>query len=263
MAQAAPPALASDLAGALDPVLMSRRAGINPDDWQQRVLRSGSRRLLLNAARQSGKSTTVATLALHTALYEPKALVLIVSPSERQSGETFRKIVHTYRALGRPVAPTSEGALHLELANGSRVLALPGREETIRSFSGVRLLILDEAARIGDELYRTVRPFLAVSGGRLVALSTPWGKRGWWHMEWTEGGPTWERYEIPAAMCPRIPAAFLEEERASLGPLWFAAEYCCKFTETTAQLFSYDLVHGAITPAVRPFAAQIDWGGAA
>ncbi len=130
LAPAAPPALASDLAGALDPVLMSRRAGIDPDEWQQRVLRSGSRRLLLNAARQSGKSTTVATLALHTALYEPKALVLIVSPSERQSGETFRKIVHVYRALGRPVAPTSEGALHLELANGSRVLALPGREET-------------------------------------------------------------------------------------------------------------------------------------
>ena len=63
------------------------------------------------------------------------------------------------------------------MANGSRLVALPGREETIRSYSGVRLLILDEASRVPDDLYRAVRPMLAVSHGRLVALSTPFGQR--------------------------------------------------------------------------------------
>ena len=35
--------------------------------------------------------------------------------------------------------------------------ALPGREGTIRSYSGVDLLILDEASRVPDDLYRSVR----------------------------------------------------------------------------------------------------------
>jgi hypothetical protein len=93
---------------------------------------------------------------------------------------------------------------------------------------------------------------LAVSGGRLIALSTPWGKRGWWHAEWTEGGPGWERYEIPAARCPRIPPAFLEEERRSMGPLFFASEYACQFVETEDQLFAYADIAAAISAEVEP-----------
>jgi hypothetical protein len=73
----------------------------------------------------------------------------------------------------------------MELANGSRVVCLPGREESIRSFSSVALLIIDEAACVPDDLYRSVRPMLAVSQGRLVCLSTPLGKRGYSFNEWS------------------------------------------------------------------------------
>ncbi len=62
--------IAPDLAAALDPVVLSQRAGIDPDPWQADVLRSASRQMLLNCARQTGKSTTVATLADHLALYD-------------------------------------------------------------------------------------------------------------------------------------------------------------------------------------------------
>jgi len=167
-------ALAADLAMSLDPVRLSQAAGIDPDPWQAAVLRSNAPRLLLNCSRQSGKSTTVAMLAMHTALYDAGALVLIVSPSKRQSEELFRKCLHLYRALGRPAPALSEGALHLELENGSRIVALPGKEDTIRAFSGVTLLAIDEAARVEDDLYRSVRPFLAVSGG----LCWPLGSSG-------------------------------------------------------------------------------------
>ncbi len=257
---AAAPALAADLAMSLDPVRLSQAAGITPDAWQASVLRSSAPRLLLNCSRQSGKSTTVGTLAMHTALYVPHALVLIVSPSKRQSEELFRKCLHLYRALGRPAPALSEGALHLELENGSRIVALPGKEDTIRAFSGVTLLAIDEAARVEDDLYRSVRPFLAVSGGRLVAMSTPFGKRGWWHKEWTEGGPGWERYEVPATECPRIPPEFLAEERRSLGPFWFRQEYECQFSENGEQLFSYEMVTAAITPDVAAWGTRIPWG---
>ncbi|MDQ3175559.1 MAG: hypothetical protein M3Q91_17935, partial [Acidobacteriota bacterium] len=89
------------------------------------------------------------------------------------------------------VAVASESALELEFSNSSRIVALPGKESTIRGFSGVSLLIVDEASRVPDELYQAVRPMLAVSGGDIVLLSTPFGKRGFFHHEWTEGGADW------------------------------------------------------------------------
>src|SRR5450631_762859 len=95
--------LAADLAMCLDPVQFSLAAGIPPDPWQARVLRSTAPRLILNCSRQSGKSTTIATLALHTALYQAAALILLLSPGQRQSGELFRKVTDCYKALGRPV----------------------------------------------------------------------------------------------------------------------------------------------------------------
>jgi len=256
-AVATPPrqALAADLSLALDPVRMARAAGTEPDPWQAQLLRSTSRRLLLNCSRQSGKSLTTGILAMHVALYEPGALVLLLSPGERQSGELFRRCLAVYRALGQPVKARSIGALHLELDNGSRIVALPGKEETTRSFSDVRLLAIDEASRVDDALYKSVRPMLAVSGGRLICMSTPFGKRGFFYESWISD-EAWERYEVPATECPRIPPEFLAEERRVLGPWWFQQEFECQFSETSAQLFSYDALMATVSPDIAPLFAQ-------
>jgi hypothetical protein len=85
-----------------------------------------------------------------------------------------------------------------------------------------------------------------------VALSTPWGRRGWWHEEWIGGGPTWQRVKVTAQECPRIPPEFLQEERRSLGKLFFASEYRCEFVDTIDQMYSYDEVQPAITDEVKP-----------
>ena len=248
----------ADVAMALDPVLLAQRAGITPDPWQQDVLRSTSPRLLLNCCRQSGKSTTTAALAVHQALYVPGSLVLLLSPSQRQSQELFRKCLHVYRAAGRPVPQEAESALRLEIENGSRLVALPGKEATIRGYSGVSLLLLDEASRVDDGLYASVRPMLAVSGGRLVALSTPWGKRGWWYDAW-QSGETWERYEVPATDCPRIHPDFLAEERRVLGDLWYRSEYLCEFSDTVDQVFATDDIQAALSAEVAPLFPLV-WG---
>ncbi len=248
--------IARDLAMSLDAVLLAEAAGIEPDDvWQRAVLRSSAPRTLLNIHRQAGKSLVAALIAVHDALYTPDSLVLILSPSLRQSGLVQRRVTRIYNAVGRPVAATEESALQLTLANGSRVVALPGQEGTVRGYSGVTRLIIDEASRVGDELYYSVRPMLAVSGGRLLAMSTPYGKRGWWHKEYTEGGEGWQRYAVPATACARISPAFLAEERAALGPYWFAQEYENQFMETTDQVFAYDTVMGAFTDDVTPLFA--------
>jgi Phage terminase large subunit len=245
--------VAEDIRRALDPVQLARAAGIAPDPWQVDVLRSTAPRILLNCSRQSGKSTAVACLAVHTALYEPGSLTLLVSRAERQSGELFKKCMAIYRALGRPVPAEAESALQIELESGSRIVALPGKEETIRSYSGVKLLIIDESARVPDTTYYSVRPMLAVSSGRLICLSTPFGDRGWWASAWN-GTEPWERYEIAATMCPRISPAFLEEERRTLGRWFYSQEYECTFEAAQSAAFTRAEVDRAFGQEVEQWA---------
>src|SRR5262245_26817197 len=214
-------AIAADLALALDPVRMAERVGIRPDPWQADLLRSGGRQLILNCARQSGKSTVSSLLVLHEALYRPPALVLLLSPSLRQSSELFRKVKDNLRAIGDAASPVAEeSALRVEFANGSRIVCLPGKEGTIRGFSGVGLLVVDEASRVPDALYYSIRPMLAVSGGRIVLLSTPFGRRGFFFKEWAEGADAWHRTSVTADGCPRIPRAWLAAERRAIGEWW-------------------------------------------
>jgi hypothetical protein len=243
--------LADDLKLALDRVSFAKRLGLEPDPWQEELLRSTSDRVLLNCCRQSGKSTMTAVIALHRALYHPGSLILCLAPALRQSQELFGKVLGFYRDLGRPVSPQGERKLSLELENGSRIVTLPGSEKTIRGFSGTSLLILDEAARVDDELYFAVRPMLAVSGGALMMLSTPYGKRGVFYEEWS-GGEGWERYEVPASRCPRISEEFLDEERACLPPFIYRQEYECSFEETEDQVFTTDMIDRALTDEVKP-----------
>jgi hypothetical protein len=235
--------LVSDLRLALDRVAFAERLGLDLDDWQQQLMASSSPRILMSCSRQSGKSTMAALSALHRALHYPGSLVLCLAPSERQSKELFGKITAFHRRLGMP-PPASDRKLGMHLPNGSRIEALPGTEKTIRGFSGVSLLILDEAARVDDALYYSVRPMLAVSGGSLMMLSSPYGKRGVFFEEWTEG-EGWERYEVPASQCPRISEGFLEAERSSMPEWWYAQEYLCEFRETEDQLFTAEMISSA------------------
>jgi hypothetical protein len=244
-------AITDDLRLALDRVAFSEHLGVRPDVWQTNFLRSSSDRVLLNCSRQSGKSTMSAVVGLHRALYHPGSLVLCLAPALRQSQELFGKVIALYRESGRPITSTAERKLSLELQNGSRLISLPGSEKTIRGFSGAAMLIVDEASRVDNQLYWGVRPMLAVSGGSLVMLSTPFGKRGIFYDEWTSGRG-WERYEVPASQCPRIPESFLEEERGTL-PSWvFRQEYECSFEETEDQVFTTDMIERAVTSEVTP-----------
>src|SRR5690606_6279577 len=136
------------------------------------------------------------------------------------------------------VAVSRLSALQVEFVNGSRIVALPGSEKTVRGYSGVDLLVIDEAARVLDELYYAVRPMLAVSGGEIIALSTPWGKRGWFYDEWSGTSADWHRVRITAHDCPRIAPEFLEEERRTMPPAWFASEYEVEFGDTVNALFT-------------------------
>jgi hypothetical protein len=243
---------------ALDPVQLWRDIyHTEPDDWQAAVLRSDNSRIILNTSRQVGKSTVVSCKALHIGLFTPNSLILLVSRSLRQSSELGRKLFDSYRELGRPVSPDAESKLSLELRNGSRILCLPGSDEgSIRGFSGATCLIIDEAARCPDALFIAVRPMVAVSGGSIFLLSSPFGKRGFFYTTWTEG-EGWLKVEIKAEQCPRLSPAFLRQERRELGPRWFSQEYQATFVEAEGQLFSDEAIDAAFRD-IPPLFPQAD-----
>jgi len=93
---------------------------------------------------------------------------------------------------------------------------------------------------------------LAVSGGKLILMSTPFGKRGHFFEEWQNGGESWERIKITADDCPRIGQDFLNDERRALGEWWYRQEYYCEFSETVDQIFTYDQVTGALSDDLEP-----------
>src|SRR5437016_14147389 len=85
--------LGTDLAHALAAAMFAEdRLGFTPDPWQADLLRSTAMQLIVNVARQTGKSTTTAIKGLHPATYDP-GLVLLVSPSLRPSRQLFRKVI--------------------------------------------------------------------------------------------------------------------------------------------------------------------------
>ncbi len=227
--------------------------GLHADAWQEELLRKRPQRALLCCCRQAGKSTTAAAAAVHEALYSPGSTVLMLAPSQRQSSELLRKVrPFLYQVDGATSTRlNAESSILLELRNGSRIISLPAREDTIRGYSSVALLILDEAAWVADELYQAVRPMLAVSQGRLMALSTPHGQRGWFYSAWSGSGE-WHRTKVPASECARIPAEFLADERRAMSASFFASEYECEFTDAVDSVFYGHDIKAAIDPTLTP-----------
>jgi hypothetical protein len=216
------------------------------------LLRTKPKRALLNCARQSGKSEVVINLALHTALFEPGSLVLLVSASQRQSSELFRRFMLNYAKLKDVPPIKAESVLRAEFGNDSRVLSLPASEKTTRGYSRANLVIIDEAARVPDELFAALRPTLATVDGSLIMLSTPNGQQGEFHRAWFEGGSVWKRVRVPASECPRLSEPFLREERAQLGDALYRQEYDLEFVTDNEAAFPTWLIERAISSDVRP-----------
>lgn len=236
---------------ALDPVELARDVGLDLDPWQARCLRSDSNRILLCCSRQAGKSTTAALRAAHALLFDPPgSLVVIVSPSQRQSQEIFRTLAGLLHRLDTGEVG-DETTLKLETRSGSRCIALPASPTTIRGLSAATLVIVDEAAFVLEDLFSTLSPMLAVRRGRLMALSTPNGTAGWFYDQWTRG-IGWDRYRVTCWDVPRFEKPWLEAERDLIGPLRFSREYEAEFIEDDSALFTAAMIEAALDATIKP-----------
>ena len=209
-----------------------------PDPWQERLLRA-TQNVLLNCSRQAGKSTAASMLVVHRAVSKPGGLALLISPSDRQSGELFRK-VRAFLALVPGVTLLEDNTRSCRLSNGSRIVSLPSSADTIRGFSAVDTLVEDEAAFVDDDLNMAVRPMLAVSKGQLILMSTPNGRKGHFFEAWERGGESWHREKVTCWDVPRIPREFLEEQRRIMGE-FFRQEFECQFMHAaTGRVYEWD-----------------------
>jgi len=243
----------ADPGAALSPVdWIKQKLGITPDDRQAALLQAAGKRTILNCCRQWGKSTITAAKTVELAYRKPGSLVIVVAPGARQSHEFVLKAEAFLSRL--KVKPKGDGQNPVSLAfpNGSRIVGLPAVESTIRGFSAVSLVVVDEASRVPDDVYHAIRPMLAVSDGALWLISTPLGKRGFFHDTGANGGPAWLRIQATGPECPRISPAFLDEERRSMGARYFGQEYLCEFTDTRSGVFDPDLIARAFRSDIQP-----------
>ncbi len=246
---------------ALSPVRFARSMGIKPDSWQRDVLESTSDRIVMNCARQSGKSVIAAISSLHTALYLPAQLILLISASHRQSAELFKKVLHYLDKIETRPPLIEENKLSLQLKNRSRIVSLPSKGDHIRGYSGVNEIYIDEASRVPDELYHALRPMLSVSKGRLVLLSTPYGKRGFFYEQFTQPTELWLKIEVKGSDCPRLSEDVLKSEKANLGELIYSQEYDCQFIEIGDFVFNYEDLENCLTDDIEPLFEDLEQPG--
>ena len=225
-----------------------RNLKFTPDAEQAGVLDSPARRIVVNCTLGWGKTTLAAAKAVYEAQFRTRRTIAIVHPTPRQTRE-FMQTAEAFAA--RVDAGVKAGAWSLELKNGSRIVGVRTSAAALRKLDDISMLIIDDAARVNDQVYKTALRLLAASGGVLWLLSTPYGKRGFFYKIFQSQDREWRRVFVPAAACPRISAAFLKEKERSMFPRWFRQEYRCEFAELEEAVFDPEVIRNAFRDDVK------------
>jgi hypothetical protein len=183
-----------DCAYRVDPVLWVRKVqGIKPSGWQQQFLQAPrGASILALTARQVGKTTAACWAMARTAIYRPGSLSVVACPAQRQSAEAIRRVRDNLLKAGASL--TSDNVYGLELDNGSRVLALPGTDDSVRGLTVDGWIVADEAARLSEDMVAALRPMRARKPhARLAMLSTAWSRSDPFWQAWDGEDPSWIR----------------------------------------------------------------------
>jgi hypothetical protein len=241
----------------LSPSAWSRRElKLALDPWQVRMVdAAGASRVVALTHRQAGKTTAAAVGIGHTMLWrKPGSTSLTLAPTLRQSSELIRNLRGRLLTAGERL--TVDNVFAIELANGSRALALPGADDAaIRGLSIDGDLVVDEAARVSDSLFEAAMPMMVRHSktARLILLSTAWARQGFFYRVWSEGDARdWLKIEARVDECRHISAADLERERRSMPPSVFAREYENAFDSLEARFFDADAIAAAFGAVSSP-----------
>jgi hypothetical protein len=247
-----------ELAYRIDPALWVHQIlGIQPSEWQENFLRAArGASILALTARQCGKTTTAAWAMAHAALFLPGSLSVVACPAQRQSAEAVRRVREAVIKAGGKLE--ADNVYGLELTNGSRVLALPGSDDSIRGLTVDAWIVADEAARLPNDLIAALRPMRARRPeARFAMLSTAWSRADPFWMAWDSDDSSWMRLKATADTVHYDPD-FLEKERRALGEDGFKREYLGIPLGAQASPFTWELYERATqvhVPLVPPGSA--------
>ena len=221
-----------------------------PTSYQEKLLKTESKRVILRWARQTGKTSTLACLCIYYAATHPNKVILIVSPGLRQSmilGDRIRELIRHMPREYRKAILKQELRTIFRFRNGSRIIILPNSENQLRGFTA-DLIVVDEAAFFRNDkeiFYNILPPMLATTGGTLIISSTPWGKNTVFYE--LNQDPDYEKHIVTwreAVKEGRYSPEFirqLEKER-ELRPEVFKMEYEAEFIEEIDTWLSQDLL---------------------
>jgi len=216
-----------EIAYRLDPALWARKVlGIEPHAWQEKYLRAPQgQRIAVLTARQVGKSTVAAIGIAHTAVFMPGSTSVVASPTQPQSGEVLRKVRAMVNKAG--LALTTDNTYRVELANGSRVLALPGTEDSIRGLTVDGWVVVDEAARVDPGMMAALEPMrIQCPNSRFALLSTAWSRTDPFWSAWANDDPAWLKIKATVDVEPGLIAPeILEGIRRQLSEDEFKREF--------------------------------------
>ena len=241
-----------EIAYRIDPALWVRMVvGVTPTVWQEQFLRARrGASILVLTARQVGKTTAAAWAMAHTALFEPGSLSVVACPAQRQSAEAVRKVRDVLHQSSAKIV--TDNVYGLELANGSRVLALPGSDDSIRGLTVDGWIIADEAAQLKLNLMSALRPMRARRPkARLAMLSTAWSRTDPFWSAWESSGD-WMRIKATVDEHPSLfPQTFLDDERVNLGEEGYKREYLGIPAGGHVSPFTWELYENAIQTTPR------------
>lgn len=270
MPNAADMKIFSDLKYTLDPAAYMLSIGQNLFDWQIAVMRDTSRRIVIDGARQAGKSTIMSGIVCHHARFFPGSLSVILAPTLKQAQEDMGKIV-SFIALDKSY-PTllKNNNEEIKLQNGARILVLTATDKAARGFSNPDIILFDEASRIDDSVFHAVRPMITDNPFAIIyEISTPNGRKGFFYTHFCT--PSWSRYRV---RCPWQPVDTprgielveytpkdidtqginfffsprhynIEEQKEALYDMHkrqYEQEHCTEFVEAEDQVFRMDLI---------------------
>ncbi len=230
-------------------------AGLFP--YQRKWVAEQARFKMALWARQTGKDHTATLEAVLDAMLNPGATWLILAAGERQAVESLAKAREWARQLARPAGDlVRASATQLVFGNGSRVMALPAKAETVRGYSANLLLTEFAFHERPEEIWRAIFPTLSnpLSGGpkKLRIISTPNGRAGKFAELWHSAeGYYRSKVTIHAAIAEGLPLDAASLEAGLDDETAWAQEYLCEFLEGGSAFLPQELVRDCESAGAR------------
>ncbi len=221
--------------------------GLNPFPYQEKLLEDKSKKIVVCAGRQVGKSLITAARSLWFSIMHHGKTTLIVSATQRQSSLMFDKIlkyVEGSSLLTKSI--TRKTRTLVRFTNKSEIIALPcGFDGNSLRGHSAHMIVFDEAAFIPENVITDVAmPMLSTTNGTAIMLSTPYGRDHYFFKAFTS--PLWSKYQFKTSDNPLVSKEFLDQQLEEIGQTRFRQEYLAEFVDEVTTYFPTSLLRSSV-----------------